>query len=78
MPQAQTQYVKVLDKGLITLPKSWRTAFNLNKGSVLQVRKMNRSIVIEPVTLTTTKTKVPYRIYNAAELKCFVKADQLR
>lgn len=74
----QTKFVKVLDKGLVTLPKAWCVALNLNKGTILQAKKVNRSIVIEPVVTSPAKAKVPYRIYSAAELNQFLKADQLK
>ena len=74
----QTKFVKVLDKGLVTLPKAWCVALNLNKGTILQAKKVNRSIVIEPVITSTTKAKVPYRVYSAAELNQFLKTDRLK
>lgn len=78
MMSPQTQFVKVLDKGLITLPKAWRTDLQLTKGAMLQARKMNRSIIIESITVpAANQAKVPYRVYSSAELKQFLKADTL-
>lgn len=78
MAQSDAKFVKVLDKGLVTLPKTWRTALDLKKGTVLKAKKMNHQIVIEPFISSTAKTKVPYRIYNTKELRSFIQSDQLK
>lgn len=69
------QWLKVLTKGMVTLPKSWREEFGLTKGSVIQATKRDRTIILKAADPAQSAT-VPYRIYTRTELNEFVNDDQ--
>lgn len=70
--KGQEEWIKVLGKGMITIPKRWRDAFGFSKGDILKARKEPTRIVIE------LKDKpAPYRIYSKRELRQFLKDDAL-
>lgn len=70
-----SQWLKVLTKGMVTLPKSWREEFGLTKGSVIQATKRDRTIILKAADPAQSAT-VPYRIYARNELDEFVNDDQ--
>ena len=57
------QWIKILDKGMVTIPKEWRDEWNLTKGSLVKAVKTGNQLVIEPQAPTA-----PYRVYSKAEL----------
>ncbi len=64
------EWLRILTKGMITIPKSWREEFGLKEGNIIKVRKTAKGILIEPPV-----KKAPYRIYSQKELKQFLKDD---
>ncbi len=75
MPQTfipNEEWLRILTKGMVTIPKSWREAYGLKEGDIVKAKKTARGIVIEPPV-----KKVPYRIYSQKELRKFVKEDLL-
>lgn len=64
-------WVKILTKGLITLPKSFRDELNLQDGQLVKLKKIGRSIIIEP------KDEVDYELYSDAELATMLSLDKL-
>ena len=69
---SQQEWLKMLDKGMITLPKAWRNALGLTKGSLIKARKQGDKVVIEPA-----ENKVPYRLYTDKEIKKFLEEDKI-
>lgn len=68
----QEEWLRILTKGMVTIPKSWRDEFGLKEGKMVKARKLSDKIVIEP-----TEKLVPYRIYSKEELNKFVANDKL-
>ncbi|KKU29142.1 MAG: hypothetical protein UX80_C0019G0014 [Candidatus Amesbacteria bacterium GW2011_GWA2_47_11b] len=66
-----TQWSKILTKGLITLPKPWRDDLGLKEGQLAKVKKVGRSIVIEPTD------QPDYELYSDAEIQTMLLADAL-
>lgn len=69
---SQEEWLRVLTKGMITIPKAWRDDLGFKEGGMVKARKSHDTIVIEPV-----QRQVPYRIYSKAQLKEFLKSDKL-
>jgi AbrB family looped-hinge helix DNA binding protein len=66
------ELIKVLPKGMITIPKPWRDEFGFNQGDRIKAKKTTRGILIEPM-----KIPAPYRIYTQREVNSFIKSDRL-
>lgn len=67
-----TEWLKVLGKGMLTIPKEWRDEFGFQTGEMVQAEKTPLGVLIRPI-----KKKAPYRIYSRAELTQFVQDDQI-
>ena len=70
--QQQGEWLKVLGKGMLTIPKIWRDELGILEGEMVQAEKTKDGILIRPL-----KKGAPYRVYSRNELLQFVKADQL-
>src|SRR5215217_696643 len=69
------EWLKVLSKGMITLPKKWRDELGIGNGDIVRAKKEGNRVVIEPTP--QTKVTAPYRVYNDAEIDEFLAADTL-
>lgn len=67
----QQEWVKVLNKGLITLPKNFRETVGIREGDVARIRKVGRRLVIEPRDLAD------YEVYGQKEFKQMLQDDKL-
>lgn len=67
----EEEWVKVLTKGLITIPKSFREQLNIKEGEVARIRKVGWRLVIEPREIAD------YEVYSDDELKTMLKEDEL-
>ena len=74
MTEKREKWLKVLGKGMLTLPKRWRNEAGLETGDVVKAKKEGSKVVIE---LKERSKQVPYRIYTDAELKQFLEEDNL-
>ncbi len=70
IPIQDEEWLRILTKGMVTIPKTWRDAYGLKEGDIVKAKKTARGIVIEP-----PQKKIPYRIYSQKELKQFIKED---
>jgi AbrB family looped-hinge helix DNA binding protein len=68
------EWLKVLGKGMITLPKKWRDELGIENGDMVKAKKEGNRVVIEAQALKTT---VPYRVYTADEITEFLQADTI-
>ncbi|MBI3577766.1 AbrB/MazE/SpoVT family DNA-binding domain-containing protein [Candidatus Gottesmanbacteria bacterium] len=69
----QDEWLKVLGKGMVTIPKKWRDDLGFTEGDVIKATKQGKAIM-----LTSPKTRaVPYRIYTDDEIKTFLKDDRI-
>lgn len=69
----QETWLKVLGKGMVTLPKKWREDLGVATGDVIKAKKEGNKVVIEALQTE----RVPYRIYTDAEIDQFLKEDRL-
>lgn len=69
---SQQEWLKILGKGMVTLPKKWRDELGISSGDIVRAKKEGNRVVIEP-----QKRKVPYRVYSDSEIDQFLKEDRL-
>lgn len=67
------EWLKVLGKGMVTIPKQWRDELGIEEGTVVKARKEGNKLVIE----AQRSPSVPYRIYSDAEINEFLEDDKL-
>lgn len=70
---AQEQWLKVLGKGMVTLPKKWRDEMRVQNGDILKAKKQGNKVIIE----SAQSIKTPYRVYTKAEIDKFLKEDAI-
>lgn len=73
LDNSQEEWLKVLGKGMVTLPKKWRDELGITAGDVVKAKKEGKRVVIEPQKYQS----VPYRVYNDQEIDEFLKEDRL-
>jgi AbrB family looped-hinge helix DNA binding protein len=71
----QEEWLKVLGKGMITLPKKWRDEMGIENGDIVKAKKEGRKVVIE--TQSQIKPTAPYRVFSAGEITEFLAEDRL-
>lgn len=71
----QEEWLKVLGKGMVTLPKRWRDEMGIENGDVVKAKKEGNKVIIEvqPQTFVTA----PYRVFSDAEIDEFLEEDKL-
>src|SRR4051812_41984099 len=69
----QQEWLKVLGKGMITLPKKWRDEMGIGNGDIVKAKKEGNRVVIEPQP--QTKTTAPYRVFSDTEIDEFLAED---
>lgn len=65
------QWVKILSKGLVTIPKSFREELGMKKGEVARIKKVGQRLIIEP------REVADYELYSNRELKEMLEDDKL-
>lgn len=70
----QEEWLKVLGKGMVTLPKKWREELGIETGGVVKAKKEGGKVIIEA---QETGKKAPYRVYSDTEIDEFLKEDVL-
>lgn len=68
---SQGQWVKMLSKGLMTIPNRFRQDLGLDKGDVAYMKKVGRRLIIEPREIAD------YEVYSKEEMSEMVKDDKL-
>lgn len=71
------QWLRILTKGMVTLPKVWRQELGLVDGVMVQAYKDDRKIIIEPMAQVASKPVVPYRVYSQTEIDQLLQDDVL-
>jgi AbrB family looped-hinge helix DNA binding protein len=69
----QEAWLKVLAKGMVTLPKKWRDELGLTNGALVKAKKEGNKVIIE----AQPGKLAPYRIYSDAEIDEFLENDEL-
>ena len=64
-------WIKILPKGLITIPKKMRVKLGIKDGEVAQVKISGNSIVIKP------RESAEYRLFSDEEIKEWAVVDKL-
>lgn len=72
LPNQQEEWLRVLDKGLITIPKFWREEMGLRPGSIVRAQKSNGYLIIKP-----QKKYASLRTFTDEQIDQWVKDDQL-
>lgn len=72
-PINQEEWLKILGKGMVTLPKKWRDELGIENGDMVKAKKEGNKVIIEP----RDTQNAPYRIYTDAEIDEFLKEDVL-
>lgn len=67
------EWLKVLGKGMVTLPKKWRDEMGITQGDIIRAKKEGNKVIIEPLSSKTA----PYRVYSKTEIAEFLKSDKL-
>jgi AbrB family looped-hinge helix DNA binding protein len=71
--QIHQEWLKILGKGMVTLPKKWRDELGLETGDIVRAKKQGNSLIIEPLD----QEKVPFRVYTDKEIEAFLLDDAL-
>lgn len=73
MQYVSESVIKILPKGLVTIPKKWREELGLDENGLARIRKEGKRLVLEPVSV------VGYllREYSREEIKQFIKEDRI-
>jgi len=66
-----TEWVKILSKGMITIPKAFRDELGIKEGEIARIKKVGRRLIIEPREIAD------YEVYSDEELKTMLKEDTL-
>lgn len=67
----QSEWVKFLAKGMITIPKAFRDELGIKEGEVAKIKKVGQRLIIEPREISD------YEVFSDLELAEMLKDDQL-
>ena len=70
VPMAE-EWVKILGKGMVTIPKKFRDDLGIREGEVARIRKVGNRLVVE------SRDAATYEIYSDRELREMMLADKL-
>lgn len=71
--QTYGNLVKILPKGLVTIPKKLRLEVGLGENSLARIKKEGKRLILEPVNIVS----YPLRDYSTEEINNFIKEDRL-
>lgn len=66
----QEEWVKILSKGLITIPKTFRDQLGIKEGEVVRIKKVGSRLIMEP------KYMIDDELYSDKELKEMLDEDK--
>ena len=66
------EWLKVLGKGMITIPKVWREELGIDEGEVVKAEKVGNKVIIK-----AWGKSVPYRIFSDEEIQEWLKDYKL-
>lgn len=76
----ESEWIRVLGKGMVTIPKSWRDELGITEGDIIRAKKEGKRLIIEPQSypLRHEVSKLAlYRVYSDEEIDEFLKEDRL-
>lgn len=65
------EWLKVLSKGLVTIPKAWREELGIKSGGNVKASKVGNTVVLEPVI-----EYAPIRHYTDKQVEEFLREDE--
>ena len=68
----QEEYLRILGKGMVTIPKEWRDELGLEEGNIVKAQKVGNKLMLEAKSET-----VPYRVFSKEEIEAWLEEDQL-
>lgn len=68
----QEELVKLQPKGLLTIPKKFRTQIGLKENSILKIKQDKNRLILEPVYVL----EYPVRRYTKEEIGEFLALDE--
>lgn len=69
--QSEQEYLRILGKGMVTIPKAWRDELGFKEGEIVKAQKIGNRMIIE------SEETVPYRIFSNEEIEEWLKEDRL-
>lgn len=69
--QIQEEIIKILPKGIVTIPKKFRQALGIEENSLARIREEKGRIILEPVRILP----YPVRKYKDKEIDGFIAKD---
>lgn len=70
--KSQEEYLRILGKGMVTIPKEWRDELGLEEGGIVKAEKVGNKLIIK-----ASEENVPYRTFSDVEIEQWLKADRL-
>lgn len=70
--KSEQEWLKVLGKGMITIPKVWRDELGIDEGEVVKAQRVGNKVIIE-----AQEDAAPYRVFSDKEIRQWLKEDQL-
>lgn len=70
--QSQEEYLRILGKGMVTIPKQWRDELGLEEGQIVKAKISGNRMIIE-----SSQESLPYRIFSDEEIEGWLKEDRL-
>jgi len=68
---AQEEWVRVLNNGLVTIPKSWRTQTGIKEKDIIKAKLIDNKIILEP------DQSHEVRIFTDKEIQQWIEDDKL-
>lgn len=70
--KSQEEYLRILGKGMVTIPKEWRDELGLEEGGLVKAQRVGSKMIIE-----AQLKSVPYRIFSKEEIETWLEEDRL-
>lgn len=70
--KSQEEYLRILGKGMVTIPKLWRDELGLEEGGLVRAQKLGNRMIIE-----AQSKPVPYRVFSKEEIETWLEEDRL-
>lgn len=70
--KSEEEYLRILGKGMVTIPKLWRDELGLTEGGLVKAQRVGSKMIIE-----AQSKPVPYRIFSKEEIETWLEEDRL-
>lgn len=72
--KTEQEWLKVLGKGMVTIPKAWREELGIDEGEIVKAQRVGNKVILEAAEELEF---APYRIFSDEEIREWLKDDQL-